>query len=108
MLARSVFVHLKPNGMVEFARLIETETIPLFRRQRGFQDEITFFVPGGNEALEISLWNRKEDADDYGHRACPKLLKALENVVEGDSEVRIYAVSNSTFHKIAAPDFGRG
>jgi hypothetical protein len=36
-----------------------------------------------------------------------KVRKALENVIEGDSEVRTYAVSNSTFHKIAAPDFAR-
>jgi len=88
--------------------MIEEETIPLLRMQKGFQDEITFFVPGGSEAVEISLWDRKEDADAYGRRASPEVRKALENVIEGDSEVRIYAVSNSTFHKIAAPVFARG
>jgi hypothetical protein len=108
MFARSVSIHLKPNGLAEFSRVMESEAIPLLRRQRGFQDEITFFIPGGSEAVEISLWDRKEDADAYGRKACPGLAKALENVVEGDSEVRTYAVSNSTFHKIAAPVFGPG
>jgi hypothetical protein len=108
MFARTVSIRLKPNGIVEFARMIETETIPLLRKQRGFQDEITFFVPGGNEAVEISLWDRKEDADAYGRKASRGVEKALGNVIEGDSEVRTYAVSNSTFHKIAAPVFGQG
>jgi hypothetical protein len=92
---------------VEFARVIETEAIPLLRKQRGFQDEITFFIPGGSEAVEINLWDRREDADAYGRKASPRVLKALESVMEGQSEVRTYAVSNSTFHKIAAPVFGR-
>ena len=108
MFARSVSIRLKPNGLAEFSRVIENETLPLLRTQRGFQDEITFFIPGGSEAVEISLWDRKEDADAYGRRSSPRLRKALENVIEGDSEVRTYAVSNSTFHKIAAPVFGRG
>ena len=108
MFARSVSIHLKPNALAEFSRVIEKETIPLLRSQKGFQDEITFFVPGGSEAVEISLWDRKEDADAYGRKASPGVPKALENVIEGDPVVRIYAVSNSTFHKIAAPVFARG
>jgi len=106
MFARSVSIRLKPKGLAEFARVIETEAIPWLREQEGFQDEITFFVPGGSEVIEISLWNRKEDADAYGRKASPGVLKALENVIEGDSQVRTYAVSNSTFHKIATPVFG--
>jgi hypothetical protein len=108
MFARTVFIRLKPKGISEFSRVMENETIPLLRRQQGFQDEITLFAPGGTEAVEISLWDRKEDADAYGRRAPLEVLKALKNVLEGDSEVRIYAVSNSTFHKIAPPDFARG
>jgi heme-degrading monooxygenase HmoA len=108
MFARSVSIRMKPNDLEEFTRVIERETIPLLRKQKGFQDEITFFVPGGSEVVEISFWDRKEDADAYGRKTSPAVLKALERLVEGDSEVRIYAVSNSTFHKIAAPVFARG
>jgi hypothetical protein len=105
MFARSVSIRLKPDGFAEFCRVIEKVTIPLLRTQAGFQDEIAFFVPGGDEAVEISLWDRKEDAEAYGRKGSSKLLKALEKVIQGDSKVRIYAVSNSTFHKIAAPVF---
>jgi len=105
MFARSVSIRLKPNGLAEFTRVIEKEAIPLLRRQKGFQDEITFFAPGGSEAVEISLWDRKEDADAYGRKAPRGVLRALESVIEGNSEVRTYAVSNSTFHKIATPVF---
>jgi hypothetical protein len=102
MFARSISVHLKPNSVAEFTRLIEQEALPLLRKQKGFQDEMTFVVPGGAEALGISLWDQKESADAYGRDAYPGVLKALGKVVEGTPQVRIYEVCNSTFHKIAA------
>ena len=108
MFARSASIRLKPNGLAEFSRVIDSEAIPLLRKQKGFQDEITFFAPGGREAVEINLWDREEDADAYGRKASRGVAKALESVTEGDFEVRTYAVSNSTFHKIAAPVFARG
>jgi hypothetical protein len=103
MYARSVSIRLKTNGVAEFTRLIENQTLPLLRRQKGFQDELTFVVPGGGEAVAISLWDEKENADTYGRRTYLEVLKALGNVVEGTPQVRTFEVCNSTFHKIAAP-----
>ena len=60
MFARSISIHLKPNTVAEFTRLIETETLPLLRKQKGFRDEMTFVVPGGSEAVGISLGIRKK------------------------------------------------
>jgi len=102
MFARTVTIRLKPNSVAEFAHTIEKEALPLLRRQRGFQDQITFVAPGGAEAVGISLWDQKEDADAYGRGTYPRMLKALRKLVEGTPEVRTYAVSSSTFHKIAA------
>ena len=102
MFARSVSIRLKPNSLAEFTRRIENETLPLLRKQKGFQDEITFVVPGGAEAVAISLWDQKENADAYSRGTYPHVLKALANVVEGTPQVRTYEVANSTFHKIAA------
>jgi hypothetical protein len=102
MFARSVSIRLKPNSVAEFTQLIETETIPLLRKQKGFQDELTFVVPGGAEAVAISLWDQKENAEAYSRDAYSGVLKALGKVVEGTPQVRTYDVSNSTFHKIAA------
>ena len=62
---------------------------------------MTFVVPGGAEAVGISLWDQKDNADAYSRDAYPGVLKALGKVVEGTPQVRIYEVCNSTFHKIA-------
>ena len=97
MFARSISIRLTPNSVAKFTQLIEKETLPLLRKQKGFQDEMTFVVPGGAEAVGISLWDQKENADAY-----PGVLKALGKVVEGTPQVHIYEVCNSTFHKIAA------
>ena len=102
MFARNVHLHLKPNSLPQFTQTIEKEIIPMLRKQKGFQDEISFVVPGGTEAFGISLWDQKENAEAYGRGAYPEVLKALGKVVEGTPEVRTYEVSNSTFHKIAA------
>jgi hypothetical protein len=103
MFARSVSIRLKTNGVAEFTRLIERDALPVLRKQKGFQDELTFVVPGGGEAVAISLWDEKQDADSYGRNAYPEVLKALGRVVEGTPQVRTFEVCNSTFHKIAAP-----
>jgi len=102
MFARSVSIRLKPNNIAEFTRLMETESIPLLRKQKGFKDEITLVVPGGADAVAISLWDQKENADAYNRDGYPGLLKTLGKVVEGTPQVHTYEVANSTFHKIAA------
>jgi len=103
MFARSVSIRLKTNRIAEFTRLIDNAAVPVLRKQKGFQDALTFVVPGGGEAVAISLWDEKENADAYGRNAYPEVLKALGPVVEGTPQVRTFEVCNSTFHKIAAP-----
>lgn len=102
MFAQSESIHLKPNSVIEFTETIENQIIPLLRKQKGFQDEIAFVAPGGTEAVGISLWDRKEDADAYSRRTYPQVLKALARVVEGSPYIQTYEVSNSTFHMLAA------
>ena len=102
MYARSVSFHLKPGRSAEFTKTLEKDVIPVLRKQKGFQDEIAFVAPGGADAVGISLWDLKENAETYGRGAYPGVLKALEQVVEGTPQVKTYEVANSTFHKIAA------
>ena len=102
MFARSVSIRLKNNSAAEFTQTIEKEVLPLLRKQKGFQDELTFIASGGSEAIATSLWDRKENADAYSRDGYPAVLKSLAKVVEGTPQVHTYDVSNSTFHKIAA------
>jgi heme-degrading monooxygenase HmoA len=102
MFARSVSIQLKANSAGEFARTIENEIIPLLRKQKGFQDEVTFVASEGTEAVAISLWDNKENAETYSRGTYSEVLKGLAKVVEGTPQVRTYEVCNSTFHKVAA------
>jgi hypothetical protein len=102
MFARTVNLRLKPNNIAEFTQTMEKEVVPLLRKQNGFQDEITFVVPGGVEAVAISLWDKKENAEAYNRGVYPKVLRALAYVVEGTPQVQTSEVCNSTFHKISA------
>jgi hypothetical protein len=101
MFARRVSMHLKPNSAAELTQRLEKEIIPLLRKQKGFQDEITFVAPGGKEAFGISLWDKAENAEAYNRAAYSEVTKILAKVVEGTPQVETYEVSNSTFHKIA-------
>jgi heme-degrading monooxygenase HmoA len=102
MFARKVSMHLKPNSTAEFTRRFEADVIPVLRKQKGFQDEITFLTTSGRDAFGISLWDRTEDADAYNRGAYAEVAKLRAPVVEGTPRVETYAVSNSTFHKIPA------
>ena len=102
MYARNVSMNLKPNTAREFTQTFEKDILPILRKQNGFKDEITFLAADGNEAVAISLWDKKENAEAYSRDTYPAVLKSLERLVEGTPEVDSYEVSNSTFHKIAS------
>jgi hypothetical protein len=102
MFARKVSMHLKPNCGPQFTQKIENEILPLLRRQKGFQDEITFVTKGEKEAFGISLWDRTENMEAYNRASYPEVTKLLTGVVEGTPQVETFEVSNSTYHKIAA------
>src|SRR5579864_3918203 len=102
MFARRVYMHLKPNSVAELTQRLEKEIIPLLRKQKGFQDEITFVVPGGTEAVGISLWDQKENAEAYGRGTYAEVQKVLGKVLEGTPRVQSYEVGNSTLHEVAA------
>ena len=102
MFSRNVSIRLKPNCVAEFTRTLDQEILPLLRKQNGFQGEIAFVAPNGTEAVGISLWDRKENAEAYSRETYPAVLKALAKVVDGTPQVQIYEVCNSTFQQVAA------
>jgi hypothetical protein len=102
MFARRVYMHLKPNRVAEFTEKLQKDVIPTLRKQKGFQDEITFVAPSGTEAFAISLWDRAESAEAYNRGSYPEVAKSLATVIDGPPQVETYNVANSTFHKIAA------
>ena len=102
MYTRNVTMKLKANSAQEFANVIENEILPLLRKQQGFRDEITFVAPERSEAVAISLWETKENAEAYNRTGYPEILKTLAKVIEGTPKVETFELSNSTLHKLAA------
>lgn len=101
MFARSVYLHLKPNCVAEFTQAIDETIIPMLRKQQGFQDELAFVVSNGTEAVSITLWDRREDAERYGRGGHSEALRTLTKILEGSPQVQTHEVTNSTFHRIA-------
>ena len=106
MYSRNLRFKLKAKSAAEFTKILEGEVIPLLRRQRGFDDAISFIAPDRNEAVAISLWNNKEDVEVYNQKTYPEILKALARVMDGTPKVETFEVANSTSHQIAASAVG--
>jgi hypothetical protein len=102
MYARHVSFNLKAIRPEELTQTFEKDILPLLQKQSGFADEITLVSPDRKDAIGISLWERKEDADVYSRETYPQVLKSLARVVEGTPQVRGYEVPVSTLHKTAA------
>ena len=102
MYTRNVRIKLRANSATEFARLFASEIIPLLRKQKGFRDEITLIASQRNEAIAISFWDNRENADAYNHVAYLDVLRALSKVVESMPIVETFELVDSTFHEIAA------
>ena len=102
MFSRQVTMRLKRNAVAELTKTLEAVIVPLLRRQKGFREEIAFVAPERLEAVCVSLWDTKEDAEAYNLAAYPEALQHLSHVVEKNPKVLTFEVSTSTFHGIAA------
>jgi heme-degrading monooxygenase HmoA len=101
MFARNTTYSIKPNMDREIAVKFEKEVLPLLRKANGFKDQITL-SRDKNEIVGISLWDKREQLDAYTKDTDPQVVKLLEPCFRGTPDVRIYEVSNSTSHKVAA------
>jgi hypothetical protein len=72
---------------------------PILRKQKGFQNEITFATAGGTDVVAISLWDTKEHAEAYNSTGYPEVLKSLEKMLDGTPKVRVSDVISSTLQK---------
>jgi hypothetical protein len=93
-------MELKPNTSKEIAGIVEGKILPLLAKQKGFRDEITFVALDRSEAIAISFWDSKEEAEAYNVSGYPEVLKMLSGVVEGTPRVGTAEVVTSTFQKL--------
>jgi heme-degrading monooxygenase HmoA len=95
-------MRLKPNTIVDFKNTLENEILPLLRQRKGFRDELVLVAQNGTDAVGISLWDNKENAEAYQKEGYPDIQKRLTTLIEGTPQVQTYEVSLSTFHKVVA------
>lgn len=98
--ARTVTMSVKAGALAAFTELIESEIIPIVRRLEGFQDALTLIEPDGRDAVGISLWSRRADADRYGRSAEREVMSRLSGLLDDFGPAKTLRLSNSTFHKI--------
>ena len=96
MFVRVLHMKLKPGGGKGLSRAAEREILPILKKFSGFAGEFTLVSTDGKEALGITLWQRREDAETYDREGTAKVLKVVESYTEGKSVPQIYDVSHST------------
>ena len=104
MYARQVSMELNPNSLTNFTRKLDSEIIPLLRKQAGFIDELTFVESGGKRTFAISLWDNKQNAEAYSQKSYKEVTKMLSGLVQGTPQVKNFEVAHSTTHKIGAKE----
>jgi hypothetical protein len=101
MFARTVSIHLKSNMLSDYNRTFEKDILPLLRKQKGFRDEITLSNPSSLDAIAISLWETRADAEAYNTNTYPEVLNTLARMIDGTPKVQTFEAVTSTFHKVA-------
>lgn len=102
MYARNVTFRIKANMQSDFTHTFENQILPLLQKQKGFKEEVILCNPGSPDAVSISLWEHKSNADDYDTRAYPEVLKTLAKTIDGTPRVQAFEMVVSTFHNAPA------
>ena len=100
MYARSVSMLVKVGGIEALTALIEAEIVPMLRGLEGFQDALTMIVPGGREAIGISIWSLRADADRYSRGTDKEVRRRLAGLLDDLGTAKTFQLSNSTFHEL--------
>ena len=101
MFARNVSFHLKSNMLSDYTRTFENDILPLLRKQKGFKDEITLSNPSSLDAIAISLWDSRANAEAYNTNTYPQVLKTFARMIDGTPRVQTFETVTSTFHNVA-------
>jgi len=100
MYARNVSFRLKSNMQSEYIHIFENQILPLLRTQKGFKEEITLANPGSLDAVAISLWDNKANAEAYHTTTYPEVLKNFARLIDGTPKIQTFDEVTSTFHNV--------
>lgn len=92
--ARNVHFRIKEGKDQEIVRLMNTELLPLLKKQDGFLDELMML--DGRRAVAISLWADRKHAESYQSSLYPEVLKKLTPFLDGAPKVETFDVPMTT------------
>jgi hypothetical protein len=55
--------------------------------------------PGSLDAIAISLWDSKANAEAYNTNTYPGVVKTFARIIDGTTKVQTFEAVTSTFHK---------
>ena len=102
MYVRQVSAHFKPGKFDILNKKLDKDVIPLLKKQPGFRDELSFFDEDKKEAISMSFWDTKRDAENYQRNLYPDIQKKMAEYLEGTPVVRSFEVANSTWYNVHA------
>ena len=103
MFARMVELTVKKDKLNELRARLDSEVLPLLRKQTGFTDELVLRSDGNpDRILAISLWNTREDAERYNREQYARVAEIMKPLLAADPTLQTFNVDVSTPHKISA------
>ncbi|MGB2632885.1 MAG: hypothetical protein WAM58_03005 [Candidatus Acidiferrum sp.] len=84
---------MKSESVSQFLQKVEHEVIPLFRKQKGFLDQLIFLADNGKMFYVYTFWENGEGAEKYDRTTLPVLTQLLTAVV--DRALRVHAFGGS-------------
>ncbi len=102
MFVRQVKVNFKPGKFDLLNKRLENDVIPLLKKQKGFRDELSFFNKENDEAVAMSFWDTREDAEMYSRDVYPQISRKMEEAIDGTPDVSQFEIANSTWYDIHA------
>ena len=99
MFARRLVMQLHQSEAVNFTRALESEIIPLLRKQPGFRDELVLIDPERSRVEAISFWNSQENAESFGKGPYSEMLRMLRKYIKDKPHFEGFQVANTTLHR---------
>jgi len=88
---RNLNIQLKPAKVQDFSKMVNSDVLPLLKKQPGFTHELT--MVRDNKAVAISVWNDKASADKYIQTTYPQVLEKLTPFIEGQPVIETYELT---------------
>ena len=101
MFTRTIRLALKPGQDDAFARMIGQKAVPILQKQKGFRDEFLLLSEDGKEAICMSMWESRKDAEAYEHSTYAEIKKLIEPFEAGPPKIDRYHVARSSVHALA-------